>query len=271
MLRSMAGQIREEIGSGSPETAVKPLEAALQTAVVEQRGAALQGTVHVPGEVTLLAHALPALMRASGQVRAAPVRVRSVNNLRQLAIAMHGYHDTYQSFPAAAIYSKDGKPLLSWRVALLPFIEQDNLYKQFNLDEPWDSAHNKALLKQMPATYDAGATAVGKTYTTFYQVFAGKGSVFDGKKGRRIADITDGTSNTIMIAEAAEPVPWTKPEDLPFDPKKPLPKLGGLFADGFNVAMCDASVHFLKKTIKEDTLRALITRSGGEVIGDLDQ
>ena len=180
---------------------------------------------------------------------------------------MHGYHDVNQEFPAAAIFSADGKPLLSWRVAILPYIEQDSLYQQFKLDEPWDSAHNKTLLKQMPATYAmpvGGAAA--KQFATHYQVFAGKGSVFDGKKGCRVADITDGTSNTFMIAEAADPVPWTKPADMPFDPKKPLPKVGGLYPNGFNVAFCDGSVHFLKKSIKPDTLRALITRAGGEII-----
>jgi hypothetical protein len=270
-IRSLAGQLEKEIGVKNPESLVKPLESALQAAVIEQHGAALHGAFHVPGELAM--NAFPGLFRASVQLsRGVGDRGTSANNLRQVALAMHNYHDIHGSFPAAATYSKDGKPLLSWRVAILPFIEQENLYQQFKLDEPWDSTHNKALLKQMPRTYNVSADgAAGKAYATHYQVFAGKGSAFDGKRGRRIGEITDGTSNTIMVIEGAEPVPWTKPEDLPFDPKKPLPKVGGLFPNGFNAAMCDASVRFIKNTIKESKLRALVTRNGGEVIGDIDE
>jgi prepilin-type processing-associated H-X9-DG protein len=80
------------------------------------------------------------------------------------------------------------------------------------------------------------------------------------------AEFADGTSNTLMIAEAAKPVPWTKPEDLSHDPNKPLPKLGGHTPGGFNAAFCDGSVRFILQNIKEPILRALITRNGGEVI-----
>src|SRR5438093_7201056 len=80
-------------------------------------------------------------------------RQTSVNNLKQLALAMHNYHDTYGHLPPAALKNKKGKPLLSWRVALLPFVEEDKLYKEFRLDEPWDSAHNKKLLAKMPKLF----------------------------------------------------------------------------------------------------------------------
>jgi hypothetical protein len=150
---------------------------------------------------------------------------------------------------------------------ILPFIEYDNLYRQFRLDEPWDSPHNKALLKQMPRTYaPVGPNAAKPADRTPYQGFFGKGAFFEGKKGTPIAGITDGTSNTIMVVEAAEQVPWTKPADLPFDPAKPLPRLGGLFPGGFHAAFCDGSVHWIKQGVNLQTLRALITRNGGEVI-----
>src|SRR5207249_2796575 len=82
--------------------------------------------------------------------RIAGRRTVSQNNLKQIGLAMHNYHDTYRHFPPQALTDKNGKPLLSWRVAVLPFIEQDNLYRQFKLDEPWDSEHNRKLLERMP-------------------------------------------------------------------------------------------------------------------------
>jgi hypothetical protein len=200
------------------------------------------------------------------KVRESGNRMQSTNNLKQIALAMHNYHDVNGRFPAAAICDKNGKPLLSWRVAILPYVEQDQLYKQFHLDEPWDSEHNKKLLAQMPRIYALpGVSKAGDT-RTHYRVFVGPEAVFEMDKGRRIADITDGTSNTFMAAEAAEAVPWTKPEGLEYGAEKAMPKLGSFYGGGFNVAFMDGSVHFLKPTMPEATLRALITRSGGEVI-----
>ena len=103
---------------------------------------------------------------------------------------------------------------------------------------------------------------------TYYQVFVGKGAGWERQSnGTRFADITDGTSNTLMVAEAANAVPWTKPDDLEFDPEKPLPKLGGHFPGGFNVLFMDGSVRFIRSTIDQVTLKALITRNGGELVG----
>jgi hypothetical protein len=190
-----------------------------------------------------------------------------------LAIAVHNYHDSMGRLPQPAIYDKSGKPLLSWRVALLPYIEEAALYNEFKLDEPWDSAHNKKLLAKMPKVY---APARGKTkepYTTYLQVFSGPGAVFepDPKVDVRITSIPDGISNTLLMVEAGEAVPWTKPDDIPFDPKKPLPKLGGVFEDGFHASFVDGHVTFFKKTIPADILKAMITRAGGEVIPDFSK
>ena len=194
-------------------------------------------------------------------------RAASLSNIMTIGLAMHNYAGEHDNrFPSAAI-RKDGKPLLSWRVAILPYLEQKALYDQFHLDEPWDGAHNKTLLDQMPAVYAAPAARGEQKSSTYYQVFAGPGALFGGNEGTKLADITDGTAMTIMIAEAAKPVPWTKPEDLPFAAGKPLPPLGGLFEDGFNVGFGDGAARFIKKSISPDALRALITYNGREQIG----
>jgi prepilin-type processing-associated H-X9-DG protein len=198
-------------------------------------------------------------------------RQQAQNNLKQIALAMHNFESANGSFPASATYDKDGKALLSWRVHLLPYVEQDALYREFKLDEPWDSDHNKKLIAKMPRVYQIPDAKASMPGGTFYQVFTGKGTVFEGKRGRSILGITDGTSNTLMVVEAAKDVPWTKPDDLPFDPEAKMPpKLGGHFEGGFNAAFCDGSVRFLKSTIALEVLKAIITQNGGEVIGKLD-
>ncbi len=172
----------------------------------------------------------------------------------------------------AAVYDKNGKPLLSWRVLVLPYIEQDELYKEFHLDEPWDSDHNKKLLEKMPPTFAPADSQAFKKHETFFQGFVGAGSVFDGGDLRFPASIPDGTSQTIMFAEAAKSVPWTKPDDIPFDAGKLAPKLGGLSKDGFMVGLCDGSVRFLSRAVSEETLRTIVTRDAGDIPGaDLDK
>jgi len=210
----------------------------------------------------LLSSVIPGIAK----VRASASRMKSSNNLKQIALAMHNYHDTYGHFPPAAILDKDGKPLLSWRVAILPFIEQDGLYKEFHLDEPWDSEHNKKLIPKMPKVYALVNVEPKDPHTTIYKVFTGKSTVFEDPNGIRIADIADGTSNTFLVVEGDGPVPWSKPEDLPFDPEQKLPKLGGQFDEGFLAAFCDGSVRFMSNQANENLLRALITRNGGEKI-----
>jgi hypothetical protein len=207
------------------------------------------------------------------RTRQAAQRAMSQNNLKQIGIAFHTYYDKYKVFPAAASYDKQGKPLLSWRVHLLPFLGEEELYKEFHLDQPWDGEHNKKLVARIPNVYrsaNAKLTAAGKT---LYLAPVGEATMFPGRKPVKITDVTDGTSNTIFIVEAAEDaaVVWTKPEDLNYDPKKPLAGLPGPpNKKGINVLLVDGSVRLLPATIKLDTLRALFTRNGGEVIGDDD-
>ncbi len=256
--------------------ALRQADDMLQALPLKREGAELRLSVTLPpGHATTLAATsavgVGLLLPAVQKVREASMRMQDQNNLKQIALACFNYESAYGTFPPYAIYSKDGRrPLLSWRVAILPYIEQDHLYKQFKLDEPWDSEHNKKLIAQMPPTYMIPTERnrpAGEPERTYYRVFVGGGALFDrGPRGPRLADITDGTSNTLMVVEAAEGVPWTKPEELTYDPMKPLPKLGGHFPGGFNAAFADGSVRFFSTAVVEQTLRALITRAGGEVI-----
>jgi hypothetical protein len=246
---------------------LKQLHESLKAVKVEQDSKTLQASAHHKVDVATIG---VVLMEAVQKVRESAARMQGQNNLKQIALAMHNYHDANGRFPPQATYNKDGKPLLSWRVLILPYIEQQNLYNQFHLDEPWDSEHNKKVLDMHPVkTYFSPLQDEKsmKERLTHYQGFYGKGAFFEGKQGIRIASITDGTSNTIMMVEAAKGVPWTKPEDIPFDPAKPLPKLGFPGAAGFSAALCDGSVRFMSKNIKMETLKSAITRDGGEVLG----
>jgi hypothetical protein len=195
--------------------------------------------------------------------------MQSVNDLKQVGLAMHNYHDANGQFPTQALRDKQGKPLLSWRVAILPYIEQEPLYKEFHLDEPWDSEHNKKLIAKMPPLYhgpNANLAAEGKTT---YLVPVGPDTIFPaGGDGMRMAAITDGTSNTILAVEAADEraAVWTKPDDLPVDPKEPLKGLTRPGQDGFLALMADGSTRYLRATIDPKKLAALFTRAGGEPV-----
>jgi hypothetical protein len=183
---------------------------------------------------------------------------------------MHNYNDTHGRLPPAVVYGEDGTPLYSWRVLILPYIEQEELYKQFRLDEPWDSPHNIGLLAKMPLTYAAPGSKAKKVpaYHTVCHVFVGKGAAFEGAEGLQLpGDFQDGTSNTLLLVEAGEPVPWSKPEELCYHPEGPLPELRSLFKDGFRACLADGSVRWVKKETSEATLRALITRNGYDAPG----
>jgi hypothetical protein len=273
------------IGDGKPGTLEQMAEAAaalaglsmiqrmdemLATLPLQKEGNALKISVQVPhmGQSTMTTYAIAValLVPAVQKVREAAARTQSMNNLKQLALAMHIHHEAHRAFPPAAICAKDGKPLLSWRVAILPYIEQNNLYKRFKLDEPWDSEHNRQLIPLMPATF-ANPLVPQQPGDTNYRVFVGGGAAFEWTKGVRITDFTDGTSNTLLIAESAQNVPWTSPDELVYNPKGPLPRLGNSpTGSTFLAAFVDGSVRTLSTSIAERTLRALITRAGDEMV-----
>jgi hypothetical protein len=206
------------------------------------------------------------LQPAAAKVRRAADRARDVNSLKQIGVALHNYHDGNKSFPPAANYDKNDKPLLSWRVHILPYLEQDNLYKQFKLDEPWDSEHNKKLIAKMPAVFRSSEKLeAGKTT---YLGVAGDKAMFPGKKGVALREVSDGTSNTIVVVDVdeAKAVTWTKPDDYKYDPDNPAAGLTGRFDGQFSSLFGDGSVRFMSGKMDPKILTALFTRDGGEII-----
>jgi hypothetical protein len=236
----------------------------LSAFIVSNPGAIMKRCLVGPG---LLAVALLPAMFAVPEARAHTVQagIANKNDLRQIGIAFHDYHDNHKRFPAAAIYDKDGKPLLSWRVAILPSLDQAALYREFKLDEPWDSPHNIKLLDKMPRIYGPVADAKEDIGKTLYQVFTGPGTVFEGTNGTKIGSISDGLSKTILVAEARDAVPWTKPHELEYKDKEPLPKVGA-GKNGFLVLMGDCSVMTFRADFDERQMRNAILRADGNVI-----
>jgi len=192
-----------------------------------------------------------------------PTRNEHINHLKQIGLAMHNYHSTFKKFPPAAVYDRDGKALLSWRVLILPYLEQNALQQQFKMDEPWDSQHNIKLLADMPKVFGPIGDSMDDRTKTYYRVFVGPGTVFEGKNGTKITSITDGTSNTIMVVEAHDGVAWTKPDELPYDPKGTLPRVGNHGGNGFHVLMCDGSVHTFRQNFDPQLMHWAITRDDG--------
>jgi hypothetical protein len=194
-------------------------------------------------------------------------RARSVNNLKQIGLAFHNYADSMKHLPPPVLYGgSTGKVPYSWRVALLPYLECQELYNQYNFDEPWDGPNNRKLVDKMPAVYGYPSEGGTSQSDTAYFVFTGPETMLGKGDKPSFADIHDGTSNTLLAVEAEREVPWTKPEDISFNPKGPPLKLGGFTPDGFNALFGDGSVRFIKKSVNPVVLNALITRAGGEVI-----
>ena len=228
--------------------------------IVVRTDSSLMGSYQTIGVMTGLL--LPAVQAA----REAARRMSSMNNLKQIMLALLNYESAYRKLPQQAITDADGNPLLSWRVAILPFIEQNDLYEQFHLDEPWDSEHNIKLLDKMPAIYHHPSHPPMLGMASYLApIGQGIGLTEDGLRYR---DITDGTSNTIAVVEVSPDrvVPWTKPEDLDVDENTidmwMNPK-------GANVAFFDGSVRFIPFEVDEEVLRNYFTTRDGVMVSPL--
>jgi hypothetical protein len=229
------------------------------------------------GAVCLLSGACLCAVLVVVRAREAANRMKGSGQLSQIGLAIHNYNDTNGELPKNT-YSPEGKPLLSWRVHILPFIEEDRLYQRFNLDEPWDSPNNIRLLGQMPRIFGRPGDAHGQSSLTYYRGFRSSGAAFERRLGDHllvpdgsykpfsIADFKDGTSNTILVVEAGDPVEWTKPDDLDDSPGKPFPKMGGMgWRNVFQVLLADGSVRSFKLDTRDHVLREWISCGGGEV------
>ena len=231
------------------------------------------------------------------KARAAARRAASSNHLKQLALGFHNFHDTYNALPPAAVIGPDGKPWHSWRVLLLPFLEEMELYKKYDFSQPWDSPKNLAVAEKMPAIFRDPAREGPPDTLTDYAAITGEAAIFQPgvvtmtsaddfpaclKTAKKVgfASITDGTSNTILFAtvDPARKIPWTKPEDIVLDDTFPgIGKPAGIGAihplgDGRVglFAFADGSVHLIADTVDTETLRKFLTRAGGEVVDSSD-
>jgi hypothetical protein len=205
---------------------------------------------------------LPAVQAA----REAARRMNASNGLKQIALAFHDYHDANKQLPAPAIIDADGKPLLSWRVALLPYIEQQELYDQFHLDEPWDSEHNLTLVDKMPMAFVDPSYLVRPGETVF-QVAMGPDMAFtNNTEEPGFRDFLDGTANTILAYESsmASADIWTKPPELTMDMDDPFAQTGDIHPGGFHVMMSDGAVNFVTYETDIDLFRSMLTRAKGD-------
>ena len=157
---------------------------------------------------------------ASGVAREASRRMSCANNMKQIALALHNYHDAYGSFPPAFVTDEDGVPMHSWRVLILPFVEAQPLYAIYRFDEPWNGPNNIKLLDNMPPCYQCPSSVANRHATsrfTGYLAVVGERTVWPGKTVTKLADIVDGSSSTVLVVECkADKVLWTEPRDLEF-------------------------------------------------------
>ncbi len=208
-------------------------------------------------------------------ILADPAQIQtSIDNLKKILIAVHMYSDDHGGNMPKNLFGENDKPILSWRVHLLPYIGEKELYSKFRLDEPWDSKHNKSLSETVVKVFQSPGLNE-KEPVTYYKLFTGPGTAFSGTNGPRFATFTDGTSNTLAVVEAGQPVFWAKPDDIEvdvsIDSNKDLPEIKRPYKNAWHGTTWDGAV--IRKVLKEkdvfdpDVLRAYITPNGGEVIG----
>jgi hypothetical protein len=230
------------------------------------------------GPAVLIALLIPAVQKVREAANRIQKQTQSKKNLTEVGLAIHNFAATTGRLPLAYTSSADGKSLLSWRVQILPYLGQDALYKQFKLDEPWDSPTNKALIAHMPDVYKSLNQDVDEVLKgmTRFRVFVGPGTALDKSsdsppngplRGARLpADFPDGTDKTLLVAEALEPVEWTKPEGLSLDTPNLKDLVFGPNSKQFNCIQADGNAIVVPDLIDERTLRNFITRNDGQPV-----
>lgn len=240
-----------------------PVDQALPAELLPADGPRISG--RIPWDEPIVSRLLD---RLCDGVFFAAESVNSVQSLKQLGLAMHVFYGKWNSFPPPASHSRDGQPLLSWRVFLLPHLGQEALYRQFHLDEPWDSPHNRTLIRQMPAVFGSDALDLNLEGKTTYLLPVADQTPFHGRTGTPISKISDGTSNTAMILQAApqQAVIWTRPQDLAINWDR-LDQLFPATYPRFRATFCDGSVHSnLNSRMPPDTLKRLLQHADAEPV-----
>jgi len=213
------------------------------------------------------------LLPAVNAARDASSKTHCANNLRQIGVALQSYAMDHGSFPPAYLADENGTPMHSWRVLILPYLNEDLLYQQYDFDEPWDGLNNMVLANQMPACYECPSDPQTASQETSYMVIVGPETMFPGTEAVRQAQCRDGLSTTLCVVEVANSsVTWTEPQDLAAD--KMLfeitaggrQEIGSYHLGGAHVLFCDGSVQFLSDATSPEELEALSTRDGGEQV-----
>lgn len=217
----------------------------------------------------LIALLLPAVQAA----REAARRAQCTNNLKQIGLAMHNYESRYGCFPPAYLPDQAGKPMHSWRVLLLPYLEEEPLYRQYRFDEPWDGPNNQVLTSLMPKVYQCPSdSSPNAAATTNYVVITGVGTMFEDAKATSIGDIADGVSNTLLVVEVpGTSVHWMEPKDTTSIEwlslvLKNASTGSSCHPGGFNALFCDGSVRFFSFEIDPEMLKLMIQKSDGQAI-----
>jgi type II secretory pathway pseudopilin PulG len=214
----------------------------------------------------MVALLLPAVQAA----REAARRNACVNHMQHIGIALQNYHDVHKTFPPAYIADADGKPMHSWRVLILPFLEENEIYKKYDFNEPWDGPNNSKLAAQAPSDFrcPSGTDFDGQTN---YVAVVGNETMWPGATAVKIRSIRDGLSRTIAVVETSgSGINWLEPRDLTMDEALrgiKQSQSGGINSQhpgGVNVLNCDGSVLFLPEDVPPETIRALLTISGKE-------
>ena len=230
------------------------------------------GIVVLLGIAILAFILLPMMLPAVSGAREAARRMQCMNNMKQIGLALHTYHDAHGSFPPVYTTDENGKPLHNWRVLMLPYMEHQSLYENIRLDEPWDSDYNKQFHDRAPSTFRCPSATGDMTGMTSYSVVVGAESYpVDTEDSLSFRDITDGLSNTVFLVERKAPVCWMDPtQEITFEKAceginvSAFDGLGSNHPGGMNIGLFDGSVLFISNTIDPGVLRAILTWNGGE-------
>ena len=215
----------------------------------------------------LMLLALPAIQTA----REAGRKTQCRSNLRQIGMALHNYNSRFGCFPPAYIPDENGQPMHSWRVLILPYLGRQDLYDQYDFDEPWDSPANAALADQMPREYTCPTDPDEFTNTTSYVAAVGPDRMFPSADARKLNEVTDGTSNTIAVMEyGGSPINWLEPRDgPPSNNATTVQRPSSHHHGGGMILRGDASVQFLQDNVPPEMVEAMLTVNGGEFVGPL--